>query len=103
MSEMGNTLAKIKKIKKKRSGSQSPKPTEDVDADKDDFRFINGRRYHNAENSNYILPNDDEECDRLHTQHFVLKHAYQGNFAAPVELTLNGKHAKVLDSAYVSS
>ncbi len=64
------------------------------------FRFINGRRYHNAKNSKYCLPNDDDECDRLHLQHFVLSYAWQGNFASPVEHILNSKDTKVLDSGY---
>ncbi len=68
---------------------------------KEDFRFINGRRYHNAESSNYILPNDEDECDRLNLQHFCLRYAYQGNFASPVENILNGEGAKVLDIGYV--
>ena len=28
---------------------------------KSSFRYINGRRFHNDENSMYFLPNDDEE------------------------------------------
>ena len=65
------------------------------------FRFIDGRRYHNAENSKYPLPNDDDECDRLHIQHFILRYVWQGNFASPVEYVLNRKGAKILDSGYV--
>jgi hypothetical protein len=28
---------------------------------KNSFRYANGRRFHNDENSMYFLPNDDEE------------------------------------------
>ena len=72
-----------------------------TNSNKEVFRFIDGRRYHNVENSNYCLPNDDDECDRLHLQHFVLRYAWQGNFASPVEHILNRKGEKVLDSGYV--
>ena len=67
-----------------------------------DFRFIDGRRYHNAENSKYCLPNDDDECDRLHKQHFLFIYACQGNFASPAEHILNSEDAKVLDSGYLT-
>ncbi len=73
-----------------------------TNSDREVFRFIDGRRYHNAENSNYILPNDEDECDRLHMQHFVFRYAWQGNFASPVEHILNSKGTKLLDSGYVS-
>ncbi|KAI8143713.1 S-adenosyl-L-methionine-dependent methyltransferase [Fennellomyces sp. T-0311] len=43
-----------------------------------------GRRYHNRSDAAYMLPNDDEEIDRVHMQHWVIKIAFQGNFHAPV-------------------
>lgn len=65
------------------------------------FQFIKGRRFHNVSNSEYFLPNDDDECDRLHMQHFLLKNIWGGNFSAPVEDILNQKNSKVLDVGYV--
>ncbi|CAG8727959.1 3557_t:CDS:2, partial [Dentiscutata erythropus] len=65
-----------------------------------EFRYIDGRRYHNAENIVYHLPNDENETDRLHTQHFLLRYIWQSNFSAPVEHILSKPGAKVLDIGY---
>ncbi len=90
MDDIGNTFTE---------NNKSPNV---MNMDKEDFRFIDGRRFHNAENSKYVLPNDDDEFDRLHLQHIVIRYAWQGNFASPVEHILNSEGAKVLDSGYVS-
>ncbi|KAJ3045145.1 hypothetical protein HDV00_011871 [Rhizophlyctis rosea] len=49
----------------------------------------------------YSLPNDDEEMDRLHLQHYIVRLMFLGNFSAPVNSVLRrkekGKEAKVLD------
>ncbi|KAF9137150.1 hypothetical protein BGX30_010516 [Mortierella sp. GBA39] len=37
-----------------------------------EFRWYHGRRYHNTP-SLYMLPNDTEEVDRLHLQHYIYK------------------------------
>ncbi len=100
MDDMGNVLPKRKGGKNKSPNVADVEDTTNLD--KEDFRFIDGRRYHNAENSKYILPNDDEEADRLHMQHFVYRYAWQSNFASPVEHILNSKDIKVLDVGYVS-
>ena len=96
---MGSTLTK----RKGRKGDKSPSAADITNLDKkdEDFRYADGRRYNNAENSKYLFPNDDEECDRLHMQHFVLRYAWQSNFASPVDHILNSKDAKVLDVGYV--
>ncbi|KAG0269004.1 hypothetical protein DFQ27_005109 [Actinomortierella ambigua] len=58
------------------------------------FRWIDGRRHHNHEGAPYILPNDTEEMDRLHLQHYVVRHAFSGNTRAKFD----GKiHRDVLD------
>ncbi|KAF0496830.1 S-adenosyl-L-methionine-dependent methyltransferase [Gigaspora margarita] len=62
-----------------------------------EFRFIDGRRFHNVENSVYALPNDDDEYDRLHMQHFLFKYMWQSNFSAPIEHILNDPNTKILD------
>src|SRR5688572_12478969 len=88
----------------KRIDDKSPSVTDVTDTtnlDKDNFRFVDGRRFHNVENSKYPLPNDDKEHERLYMQHLVFKHAWQGNFASPVEHLLNDKGTKVLDIGYV--
>ena len=33
----------------------------------------------------YALPQDSEEINRLDFQHYLLRHAFRGNFAAPLE------------------
>ncbi|CAG8690218.1 3952_t:CDS:2 [Cetraspora pellucida] len=61
------------------------------------FFFESGRRFHNVKNAVYFLPNDDDECDRLHLQHFIERYVWQSNFLAPVDRLLNKEGAKVLD------
>ncbi|CAG8602268.1 14549_t:CDS:2 [Acaulospora morrowiae] len=61
------------------------------------FKYIDGRRYNNIEGLKYPLPNDYDELDRLHLQHFVIRHIFQSNFSAPVEHVLNRDGSKVLD------
>ncbi|CAG8676840.1 9496_t:CDS:2, partial [Paraglomus brasilianum] len=46
--------------------------------------------------SNYVLPNDVGEEDRLDMQHAMIKHAFDGNFSAPVDQLLRSG-ARVLD------
>ncbi|CAG8450867.1 58_t:CDS:2 [Funneliformis mosseae] len=65
--------------------------------DREEFRYIDGRRFHNVQTSKYPLPNDDEECDRLHMQHFLMRYVWQGNFTSPVEHILSDENSKVLD------
>ncbi|RIB14833.1 S-adenosyl-L-methionine-dependent methyltransferase [Gigaspora rosea] len=62
-----------------------------------EFRYIDGRRFHNAENVVYHLPNDEDETDRLHTQHFLIRYVWQSNFSAPIEHILSKPGAKILD------
>ncbi|CAG8483439.1 17738_t:CDS:2 [Acaulospora morrowiae] len=61
------------------------------------FRYINGRRYHNVENVSYFLPNDNEEADRQCMQHYLIRHIWNGNFSSPVMERLTSGHANVLD------
>ncbi|RIB22784.1 S-adenosyl-L-methionine-dependent methyltransferase [Gigaspora rosea] len=62
-----------------------------------EFRYIDGRRFHNVENAMYHLPNDENETDRLHLQHFLIRYLWQSNFSAPVDHNLSKPGAKVLD------
>jgi hypothetical protein len=55
-----------------------------------------------VDNAKYPLPNDDDECDRLHMQHFIIRNGWQSNFNSPVEHILNHNDSKVLDVGYVS-
>ncbi|KAG2186901.1 hypothetical protein INT44_003128 [Umbelopsis vinacea] len=45
-------------------------------------RIINGREFHTEEKSVYVLAKDDEEKDRLHEQHFLIKETF-GNLLQP--------------------
>ncbi|CAG8569918.1 2531_t:CDS:2 [Ambispora gerdemannii] len=60
------------------------------------FRYLDGRRYHNISNSEYLGPNDDEEADRLIRYHESVKELWGGLFHSPVEEKLK-QGAKVLD------
>jgi hypothetical protein len=62
-----------------------------------EFRMDEGRRFHNIENAKYFLPNDDEEVDRLHIQHYTFRYIWQSNYSAPVDDLLKTEDTKVLD------
>ncbi|RHZ83114.1 hypothetical protein Glove_99g351 [Diversispora epigaea] len=52
--------------------------------DSDQYRFRYGRRFHNFTNLLYDLPNDDDEADRLHLEHFLIRTVWQSNFSSPI-------------------
>ncbi|KAG0378376.1 hypothetical protein BGX24_003989 [Mortierella sp. AD032] len=54
-----------------------PHAEEEVSTD-DEYNYYHGRRYHKT-SSLYMLPNDSEEVDRLHTQHYIFKAALEKN------------------------
>lgn len=51
---------------------------------------VGGRRH--LADAPYVLPRDDQEINRLDFQHYMLRYALRGNFAAPV-----GTPASILD------
>ncbi|CAG8494640.1 8735_t:CDS:2 [Ambispora leptoticha] len=60
------------------------------------FRYIDGRRYHNISESEYIGANDEEEANRLIQYHEVIKIVWEGLYHSPIENKLeNG--ANVID------
>ncbi|CAG8461537.1 16222_t:CDS:2 [Acaulospora morrowiae] len=61
-----------------------------------DFRYVNGRRYHSESDTPYILSSDLEEIDRQQLQHYCCKHIFRSNVSAPVEQKLI-EGSKVLD------
>ncbi|KAJ3034900.1 hypothetical protein HDV00_004543 [Rhizophlyctis rosea] len=73
----------------------------------DSFTYDNnGRRLHadfvplsepSRSEKVYMLPNDDEEMDRLHLQHYMIRMLYQSNFSAPVGAILGREGARCLD------
>ncbi|CAG8457977.1 5347_t:CDS:2 [Cetraspora pellucida] len=82
-------------------GCISSKSTESNDSQNtqsnSEFRYVDGRRFHNVENSAYPLPNDDDELDRLHSQHFFVRYLFQSNFSAPIGHLLSNPETKILD------
>src|SRR6266545_3513217 len=82
-----NKIFKLKKFSK--NSRRSSKKKLDINV------YIGGRRY--LGNSKYSLPNDDEEIDRLHMQHFVTKFVWKKNFCSPVKNLLKHGNAKVLN------
>src|SRR6476660_204948 len=51
------------------------------------FRFFGGRRH--VVGVPYTLPKDDQEINRLDFQHYMLRYALRGNYAAPIGQTLS--------------
>ncbi|KAI8974675.1 S-adenosyl-L-methionine-dependent methyltransferase [Pilobolus umbonatus] len=60
-------------------------------------QYIDGRRFNNEEDVQYLLPNDNDEADRLHQQHWVIRYAFQSNYHAPIKKKLQ-QGISVLDS-----
>ncbi|KAJ3038540.1 hypothetical protein HDV00_000545 [Rhizophlyctis rosea] len=96
------------KMQNKSLPLQAPPPNARPRADS--FKFDTaGRRLHAdftplsetavASDRLYMLPNDDEEMDRLHMQHYVLQLLFGSNFSAPVTKLLSDprKQGKALD------
>ncbi|CAG8630796.1 12005_t:CDS:2 [Acaulospora morrowiae] len=63
----------------------------------DQFRFIDGRQYHNEKNAHYYLPNDKQESDRLRIQHYVVHEIWKGNYSSPIKQRLIDGNTNVLD------
>ncbi|CAG8444502.1 18329_t:CDS:1, partial [Gigaspora rosea] len=62
-----------------------------------EFRYCDGRRFHNVKDAIYALPNDEKESDRLHLQHFLIRYIWQSNFSAPIHHILSKPGSKILD------
>lgn len=54
------------------------------------FLVLGGRRH--MADAPYVLPSDDQEINRLDFQHYMLRFALKGNYAAPLE-----QPARILD------
>ncbi|KAI8974693.1 S-adenosyl-L-methionine-dependent methyltransferase [Pilobolus umbonatus] len=61
------------------------------------FQFIDGRRFNGDNGVDYLLPNDNDEADRLHQQHWIIRYVFQGNYHAPLKDQLE-KGIAVLDA-----
>ncbi|CAG8515050.1 415_t:CDS:2 [Funneliformis caledonium] len=82
-----------------RSRMINSKDDYDGSSKKEEFKYVDGRRYHNVSNLRYHLPNDDIEIDRLQLQHYLTRYIWQSNYSAPVHdlLEHGGKGVRVLD------
>ncbi|CAG8468730.1 11171_t:CDS:2 [Dentiscutata erythropus] len=60
------------------------------------FRFSSGRRYHNVGNAVYFMPNDDDECDRLHLQHIMERFIWQSAGSWSLEMAANYPKSKFI-------
>ncbi|CAG8809837.1 26263_t:CDS:1, partial [Gigaspora rosea] len=58
--------------------------TMDSESTPSEFKFHDGRRYHNVESSVY-------------PQHFLMRYLMQNNFSAPINHILTTPGAKILD------
>ncbi|CAG8437306.1 9831_t:CDS:2 [Dentiscutata heterogama] len=73
--------------------------TMDSENTQTEFRYSDGRRYHNVEGAVYPMPNDEDEQDRLHLQHFLMRYLWQSNFSAPINHILTKPGSKIIDIA----
>ncbi|KAH8549656.1 S-adenosyl-L-methionine-dependent methyltransferase [Umbelopsis sp. PMI_123] len=73
---MGNCTSKSKTSSK--PATQTTVSSNSKDS-KGNTRILAEREYHNVETSTYVLPKDDQEKDRLHEQHFLIKEKVGGN------------------------
>ncbi|CAG8650042.1 203_t:CDS:2, partial [Cetraspora pellucida] len=74
--------------------------SESTQSTQNEFLYVDGRRFHNVENVKYHLPNDENETDRLNSQHSMLRYLWQSNFSSPVDDILSKPGARVLDIGY---
>jgi ubiquinone/menaquinone biosynthesis C-methylase UbiE len=51
------------------------------------FQWLGGRRH--MADAPYVLPSDDQEINRLDFQHYMLRYALRGNYAAPLNRPLS--------------
>ncbi|CAG8476804.1 7001_t:CDS:2 [Racocetra fulgida] len=76
---MGCIVSKLKRESKTMSSQ----------ATQSEFQYRDGRRFHNTEGAIYPMPNDEDEQDRLHLQHFLMRYLWQSNFSAPINHILD--------------
>ncbi|KAK4186712.1 S-adenosyl-L-methionine-dependent methyltransferase [Podospora australis] len=59
-----------------------------------DYLYENGRRYHAYRSGQYVLPNDDDEQERLDLQHHIWRLLLQGElYTAPINIPKPGETA----------
>lgn len=62
--------------------------TESVRSSVFDYRYENGQRYHAFGKSEYLLPNDEAEQERLDLPHHIFKMVLKGGlYTAPINCT----------------
>ncbi|CAI2187961.1 487_t:CDS:2 [Funneliformis geosporum] len=56
-----------------------------VSSNTEKYKYIEGRRFHNLPDIHYDLPNDDDEVDRLHLEHFLIRTVWKSNYSSPID------------------
>ncbi|CAG8444284.1 11040_t:CDS:2 [Funneliformis caledonium] len=64
----------------------------------ENFRFVEGRRFHNVEGVVYFLANDEEEISRLQMLHHLYKYIWKSVYSSPMHGKLASRGTRVLDS-----
>ncbi|CAG8678872.1 7247_t:CDS:2, partial [Cetraspora pellucida] len=81
----------------KNSGDKKNVKSINLQNKKTEFRYDDGRRFYGIKDAIYHLPNDEDEQDRLHLQHFLIRYLFQSNFSSPIEHILDKPGTKILD------
>src|SRR5436305_6312800 len=87
---MGNNISSSQKLSKNSKRISISRTCDSL------FTYVNGRRYLKDYNK-YILPNDDEELDRLHILHDLHLQIWESHFSSPIETILKLGGVQVLD------
>ncbi|KAI8339500.1 S-adenosyl-L-methionine-dependent methyltransferase [Chlamydoabsidia padenii] len=97
---MGNTASKPSTQSQRRPSQKHKKPIKESSPTRSPtLRTIEGRIYHAVEDSQYLLPRDDPEIDRLHEAHFLTKELLGCNVMADAtkHLDFHGDGLQILD------
>ncbi|ORZ23218.1 S-adenosyl-L-methionine-dependent methyltransferase [Absidia repens] len=96
---MGNTSSKSTASQRRPSHKHKKPLKENPPTRSPTQRTIDGRIYHAVDGSQYLLPRDDQEVDRLHETHFLTKELLGCNVMADAIKTLDfqGGGLQILD------
>ncbi|ORZ25854.1 S-adenosyl-L-methionine-dependent methyltransferase, partial [Absidia repens] len=97
---MGNTSSKPSATSQRRPSHKQKKPIKEIQPTRlPTKKTIDGRIYHADETSQYLLPRDDQEIDRLHEAHFLTKELLGCNVMADAtkHLDFQGGGLQILD------
>ncbi len=73
----------FRRRKNKKAAGSAPAATNNLENQPEaPFQWVGERRH--LANAPYVLPSDDQEINRLDFQHYMLRFALRGNYAAPL-------------------